>query len=187
MKNSNETKRAAVYIDGSNLFYKLRDLEIKNLTYFSYGKFAYWLARENRIATKRYYIGAVRTKEGDEKSKRMQENQVRLFNHLQSESEGFNVQRGYLMKNDGAYHEKGVDVRMAVDLLAGAYENIYDVAILISSDTDLIPAIQKVKQLGKKIEYVGFSHKPSYGLIKNASETRLLAKEDVKKFEILKK
>ncbi|MFA4817329.1 MAG: NYN domain-containing protein [Parcubacteria group bacterium] len=186
MKDSKKTKRVAIYIDGSNFYYKLKDLEIKNLAYFSYGKFSKLLAREHQIVAKRYYVGIVRTKEGDAKSKRMQENQVRLFNHLRSGSEGFNIQRGYLMKNDGVYHEKGVDVKMAVDLLVGAYEDMYDVAILVSSDTDLIPAIQKVKQLGKKIEYIGFSHKPSYGLIKNVSETRLLTKEDVIVFEVLK-
>ena len=120
------------------------------------------------------------------KSKKMQEAQVKLFNHLQSKSEKFNVQRGYLMKNDGVFHEKGVDVKIAVDLLVGAYENLYDTAILISSDTDLIPAIQKVKQLGKEVEYIGFSHKPSYGLIKNASETRLLTKNEIEQFQTVK-
>ncbi len=64
------------------------------------------------------------------------------------------------MQNNGKYHEKGVDVQLAVDILIGAYEDLYDRAILISSDTDLIPAIQKVKQLGKQIEYIGFSHQP---------------------------
>ena len=90
------------------------------------------------------------------------------------------------MKNDGVFHEKGVDVKIAVDLLVGAYENLYDTAILISSDTDLIPAIQKVKQLGKEVEYIGFSHKPSYGLIKNASETRLLTKNEIEQFQTVK-
>jgi uncharacterized LabA/DUF88 family protein len=116
----------------------------------------------------------------------MQEGQVKLFNHLQSNKEEFNVQRGYLMRSDGAFHEKGVDVKIAIDLLAGAYEDMYDTAILISSDTDLIPAIQKVRQLGKKVEYIGFSHKPSYGLIKNANETRLLTKNEMEQFQVLK-
>jgi len=185
-QNSKQIKRVAVYVDGSNLYYKLKDCEIKNITYFGYAALSQWLAQERKIIAKRYYIGVVRSKEGDAKSKKMQEAQVKLFNHLQSKSEKFNVQRGYLMKNDGTFHEKGVDVKMAVDLLVGAYENLYDVAILISSDTDLIPAIQKVKQLGKEVEYIGFSHKPSYGLIKNASETRLLTKNEVEQFQILK-
>ena len=41
----------------------------------------------------------------------------------------------------------------------------YDTAILVSSDTDLIPALIKVREMKKKVEYIGFSHKPSYGLI----------------------
>jgi uncharacterized LabA/DUF88 family protein len=183
-----ETKRVAIYIDGSNLYYKLKELDIKDITYFRYGNLAEYLAGEGRnIVAKRYYVGAVRVKGGDKKAVRMQEGQVRLFNHLNSKAEGFNVKKGYLMKNDGIYHEKGVDVKIAVDLLVGAYENMYDTAILISSDTDLIPAIQKIKHLGKEIEYIGFSHKPSYGLIKNATETRLLTKNDVKRFENTKK
>jgi len=81
------------------------------------------------------------------------------------------------------YYEKGVDVKIAVDLLVGAYENLYDTAILVSSDTDLIPAIEKVRALGKKVKYIGFSHEPSFGLIKNASESKLLAKNDLEKFQ----
>ncbi|MEI7891419.1 MAG: NYN domain-containing protein [bacterium] len=186
VKNLKQIKRVAVYIDGSNLYYKLRDCEIKNITYFGYAALSDFLAENRRIIAKRYYVEVVRSKEGDNKSKKMQEGQVQLFNHLQSKKENFNVQRGYLMKNDGVFHEKGVDVKMAVDLLVGAYENLYDVAILISSDTDLIPAIQKVKQLGKEVEYIGFSHKPSYGLIKNANETRLLTKNEIGQFQVEK-
>lgn len=177
-----------MYIDGSNLYHKLKEIDIKNIIYFQYGNLAGWLAGENRLViAKRYYVGAVRARERDKKPIKMQENQVRLFNHLGSKSEGYSIQRGYLMKNDGVFHEKGVDVKIAVDLLVGAYENMYDTAILISSDTDLIPAIQKVRQLKKDVEYIGFSHKPSYGLIKNATETRLLTKNDVQKFECLPK
>jgi uncharacterized LabA/DUF88 family protein len=51
-----------------------------------------------------------------------------------------------MMKNSGAYHEKGVDVRIAVDMIVGAYENEFDTVILISSDTDLIPAVEKIRK-----------------------------------------
>ena len=88
------------------------------------------------------------------------------------------------MKNDGVYHEKGVDVKLAVDLLVGAYDDLYDSAILISSDTDLIPAIQKVKHLGKHVEYIGFAHQPSFGMQRFASLSRLLIKEDIEPFAV---
>jgi len=83
------------------------------------------------------------------------------------------------MKSDGVYHEKGVDVQIAVDLLVGAYEDLYDTAVLISSDTDLIPAMEKVKKLGKEVEYIGFSHKPSLAMQRYATISRLLIKEEV--------
>ena len=46
---------------------------------------------------------------------------------------------------------KGDDVHLAVDLVSGAYENLYDVAIIVSGDEDFVPAIQKAQKLGKKI------------------------------------
>ena len=87
-----------------------------------------------------------------------------------------------MMKHGGVFHEKGVDVHMATDLLVGSYENLWDTAILISSDTDLIPAIERVKLLHKKIEYIGFAHNPSFGLQKCATLSRLLIKEELVKF-----
>lgn len=175
--------RVAVFIDGSNLHYKLKDLGIQNLSYFQYGKFSSWLSSARRLVLKKYYVGVVRAKDDDEKGQKLRRNQKRLFNHLASRACDFSVERGYIMHNDGVYYEKGVDVKMAVDIVVGAYENSYDTAIIVSSDTDLIPAIEHVKKLGKKVEYIGFSHKPSFGLIKNATESRLFTKDDVKQFE----
>ena len=71
---------------------------------------------------------------------------------------------------------------MAVDILVGAYEDLYDGVVLVSSDTDLIPAIEKVRKMQRKVEYIGFSSKPSYGLIANADVRRLLVTEDMEKF-----
>jgi len=165
IKDEKQDRRVAVYVDGSNFYHKLKDLGIKNCTYYKYGALANHLARGRDVIGKRYYIGVIRAKAGDARAKKMQENQVNLFNHLGSKQERFSVQRGFLMKNDGVFHEKGVDVKMAVDILVGAYEDLYDTAILLSSDTDLIPAIEKARLLGKRVEYIGFSHKPSYGLV----------------------
>ena len=179
-KTSGEQKqRVAVFIDGSNFYYKLRDLHIPNITYFQYGNFSTWLARGRQPVTKKYYVGEVRALDNDEKGQKMRQNQVRLFNHLASQKNGFVIERGYIMHHDGAFYEKGVDVKLAVDIVVGAYENLYDVAIVVSSDTDLIPAVQKVKALGKEVEYVGFAHKPSFGMQKHATLSKLLLKDEI--------
>lgn len=179
-KISREQKqRVAIFIDGSNLHYKLRDISIPNITYFKYGDFSSWLARGREVSIKKYYVGVVRAKENDTKGQQLRQNQVRLFNHLISRENRFVVERGYIMHHDGAFYEKGVDVKLAVDLVVGAYENLYDVAIVVSSDTDLIPAIQKVRALGKGVEYIGFAHKPSFGMQKHATLSRLLLKDEL--------
>ena len=40
--------------------------------------------------------------------------------------------------------EKGIDVQLAIDLVSMAYDDEYDLAVLASADTDLIPAVQFV-------------------------------------------
>jgi len=172
--------RVSVYIDGSNLYHKLKSLDISNTTNFNYKGLCEYLARNRNIISLRYYTGAVKAKAGDSQSQQLRRRQQKLFSNLQNQ--GFEISRGYIMKNNETYHEKGVDVKIAIDILIGAYDNLYDTAILLSSDTDLIPAIKKVRELGKNIEYIGFAHQPSFGLQKHATRSFLLPKEDLEQF-----
>ena len=87
------------------------------------------------------------------------------------------------MYDSGKTREKGTDVKIAADLIIGAIDNLYNTAILVSSDTDLIPAIRYIKFRKKKLEYVGFSHAPSFGIQKFANFSRLLLPLDVEKFK----
>lgn len=45
--------------------------------------------------------------------------------------------------------EKQVDVFLATQIVALAYENAYDIAYLVSGDSDFVPAIEIVQQKGK--------------------------------------
>ena len=47
--------------------------------------------------------------------------------------------------------EKGVDAAIVIDLLSLATESAFDLAILVSSDGDLIPAVQWVQDRGLKV------------------------------------
>lgn len=184
---TNATKRVAVYIDGSNLYFKLKELGLSELNTFNYRGLADWLSHKRNVISYRYYIGVVRAKIHNTKGQELRKEQQRLFSHLLSKGQEFAIKRGYIMDNDGMYHEKGVDVKLAVDLLVGAYEDMYDVAIIISSDTDLIPVIKKVRHLRKEVEYIGFAHQPSLALQRYANLSRLMIKEELKKFEYIKK
>lgn len=167
-------------MDGSNFYHRLRELGCKQLLSFDYKRFAETLRGKGTIVQSTYYIGLVREDINDTKTRTLMKNQQKLVSNL--EKHGWKVKFGHMMKTDGAYLEKGVDVQIAVDLVSGAYENQYDRAILISSDTDLLPALEKVRAKGKKITYVGFSHKPSHALITHSDVRRLLTKEDPEQF-----
>ncbi len=47
--------------------------------------------------------------------------------------------------------EKGVDAAIITDLFSLYLENSYDIGILISSDSDYIPAVEKLQDKGIKI------------------------------------
>lgn len=48
--------------------------------------------------------------------------------------------------------EKGVDVMLAVDMVDMARTDAYDTAVVFSADTDLLPALEAVVGIGKRVE-----------------------------------
>lgn len=135
--NKRKTKRCIVLIDGSNFYFKLKDLKLQNLLEYDFLNFAKMLSDGDKIINASYYVGAVRT-DGTKKTQKMLNNQQKLFAHLKNN--GFSYVLGYLLKTDDDWHEKGVDVNIAVDILVATFENLCDRIILVSSDTDLLPA-----------------------------------------------
>lgn len=172
-------ERVFIIIDGNNFYHRLKELQLTNLSSFDYEKFAQFLIGRRLLVSKNYYIGAIREERNNPKSKELMIGQQKLIGKLQKEN--WVIRFGHMLKTDD-YHEKGVDVQIATDLLIGAYENFYDTAILVSSDTDLIPAIKYIKHKGKKLEYVGFSHAPSLGMQKYANLSVLLRQKDINNF-----
>ena len=91
--------------------------------------------------------------------------------HLIAEYNEILMLLGYVRKypkEDGTFgfEVKGDDVHLANDLLIGAYENLYDTAILVSGDEDFIPVINTLKNLDKKTENAFFMNTSSKKLRK---------------------
>jgi len=180
---SNKKEKVALYIDGNNFYKYLKDKEIdfpKGVK-FDFNKFVSFLVRDRECVSKRYYVGIARNLDNTKKSRQIVRGQQKFLSKI--EDDGFVIKRGRVMYDKGRIREKGTDVKIAVDMIIGTIENKYDVAILVSSDTDLIPAIKYIKYKGKKIEYVGFSHTPSLGMQKHTDLSILLLPEDIEKFK----
>lgn len=174
-------QRCIILIDGSNFYFKLKDLDLHNLLTFNFSKFVKLLARSQRIINVCYYVGRIR-QDGSARTQKLFDGQQKLLGNLKKHNISYGF--GYLLKSDGVFHEKGVDVQIAVDMLVAAYEDSCDRIILVSSDTDLAPAIKKAREKEKIVEYVGFSHKPSVAMVSFCAESRLLSKEDLLPFII---
>ena len=47
--------------------------------------------------------------------------------------------------------EKGVDIRMATDMISLAWIDYYDIAVLVSSDRDFVPVAEFLETRGVKV------------------------------------
>ena len=147
-------ERICILIDGANFYYLvLKKMGLKDLE-FSFENFSMFLARERQICEKgkRFYIGTIREKIGDLRSKKAMSKQTTLFTRLRSS--GWEIKTSKLrtrtekiiidqrvvdyqdLLNKGIKvvtfqrtREKGIDVKIATDLIVGALDNQYDTAI----------------------------------------------------------
>lgn len=138
------------------------------------------------INYKFFYISKISEyPETKEKSKELVEKQRLLKTYL--EQQGFGVVkagrvRGY-SQNGGKliFKEKGVDVRIAVDMLAmSLLDKKVNNIILASSDSDLQPAIKEIrKRAGVSLIYLGFETGLNKGLTYTTNRTIVIRNFEV--------
>lgn len=159
-----DDERIIIFIDGSNVYHIIKKLfPDKKPNDFNFEKFIHQLA-EGRKLVKTYYYNAPLDRIENEDSYMKQQ---RFFDKIKRiPNFNFVLCRMLKRKVNGKmiYEVKEDDIHLAVDMVKLAYNNAYDTAILVSSDGDFIPAIEAVKEVGKKIENIGFENKFSYHL-----------------------
>lgn len=179
-------KRVAVFIDGSNFYFKLKTLVPSKIDFIHYryrDLLKSLLADDERVSYMGYYVGVVRdTKKTKDhaKAQELVQNQQKLFDQLARQK--IEIVKGYLLESDGKFYEKGVDVRLATDIVTMAFEKRYDVAFVVSSDTDLIPAMQRAVKYKREVVHVGFEHQPSLALIRYANRFRVITRGQAEGF-----
>ena len=211
-------ERICIFIDGANFYHLvLKKMGLRELD-FDFEAFTSLLANGRSIVErgKRFYIGTVRERAGDPRSVEAMSRQTSLFTLLTNakwevktsklrqrrerliidnrveESEkirGLGINEIRFVRD----REKGIDVKLVTDLFVGAIDNKYDTAVVVSSDTDLVPAIDSVRnRLNRKVEYIGFSIKnpddpddntrPIVSMIQRTDIQRTFVASDLKPF-----
>jgi len=79
------------------------------------------------------------------------------------------------------FREKGVDVKIAVDLVSMAADRLLKTAILCSSDSDLQPAVQEARKRNVEVIYLGFEFQPNKGLTYTTDHTILFRNSEILK------
>jgi len=170
-------KRVIAYIDGYNLYHGLRDKRWKRFYWLNLPSLARQLLKPDQtlVATK-YFTTVV--KEPEDKRRR----QAVYLEALQTLPD-FRIFYGQFLEDPITcrkcghtyitHHEKMTDVNIAVEMLADAYQDQFDLALLLSADRDLVGPVQAVRRLfSAKDVIVAFPPKrSSFALEKAANAT----------------
>ncbi len=142
-----QKERVMIFIDGSNFYHSLKDI---NAGKINFKRLLAFLTKDKLLVLTFYYNASLNRGEDEEKYWEQQ----RFFDFLRKIPD-FKVvlcrMRKHKRDEKVTFDVKGDDVYLAVDLVSGAYENLYDTAIIISGDEDFVPAIQKIQKLGKRV------------------------------------
>ncbi len=144
--------KVMIFIDGSNVYRSCRDLDFK----ISYTKFLSIL-RKDRNVIRTYYYSGIKSKN---------QNEGKFFKMLKGL--GVEIKTKLLKKRNvtcrscgtvaETYIEKGIDASLSTDLLWHAFQKSYDIGIIVSADADFIPPIERVRDLGRRVELWAFKH-----------------------------
>ena len=159
-------ERVMVFIDGSNLYHSLRSDHGR--TDLDFRAFALKLASGRHLIRTYYYNATVdNTKEAPRA-----QSQQRFFQKLRS-LPATELRLGRLVYRDwptSPPYEKGIDIKIATDMLSHAHRKNCDVAILVSGDTDFADALQEVKDCGVSVEVALFGPRYSSQRLRDVAD-----------------
>ncbi|RIH83880.1 NYN domain protein [Meiothermus luteus] len=152
--------RVAVFIDGSNL-YKGLVTTLGPDYRLDFVAFVSALAAGRPLLRAYYYNAPLPSDDPAAKAHQGFLNYLRRAPYV-------TVRLGRLERRGEAFVEKGVDIQIAVDMLKLAYANAYDVAVLVSGDSDFAEVFKVLQDMGKQVENTTFQALSSHRLAQQA-------------------
>ena len=183
--------KSILFIDGENFLHKVEEVlkqerierNKENLALIDLDKLFKVALQGFDISRKIFYAARLHlhpdTKKKSEELIRLQR---KLRNNLVNQGYEFIIAgnvRAQKVGNKIVFREKGVDVKIGVDMTSLACDKKIEAAILCSSDSDLQPAITELKDRDVEIIYLGFENNPNKGLTYTTNRTILLRNPEV--------
>lgn len=165
--------RTRIYIDGFNLYYGcLRNTGFRWLNLSDFCR-RYFPPEKNKIDLIKYFTAKVSARPGDEDAPNRQQIYLRALRtlddveihfghflshptwmpaHIPERAEQIHANGAQIFSRVLKTEEKGSDVNLASHLLADAFRDKFDVAVVISNDSDLLTPIKIVRnEIGKNV------------------------------------
>lgn len=183
--------KCILFIDGENFLHKVEavlkeegiDKNKTDLSLIDLNKLFAEPLRAFTISRKIIYVSRLHFHpETRKKSEELIKFQRKLRNNLVSQGYEFVIAgnvRAQKVGNQIVFREKGVDVKIGVDLVSLSCNKELKTAILCSSDSDLQPAVEELKKRGVEVVYLGFETNPNKGLTYTTNRTILLRNPEV--------
>lgn len=156
-------ERVIVYVDGFNIYFGMLEAGFDNCKWLNLKALVLSLLKPNQeLAELKYFTS--RVSNNPDKQKR----QTAYIEAL--ETEGVKIYYGHYQRDTieckrcgniwPNYNEKMTDVNIATQMLVDAYQDKYDMAMLVSGDSDLVPPIRAIHENFKqKRVFVAFPPK----------------------------
>ena len=144
-------ERVIAYVDGFNIYYGLRSKWWKRFYWLNIQKLAQQFIKSNQALIQTKYFTTI-VKRPDDKRRRQA-----VFLDALKLLPDFDIFYGQFLSEEivcrvcghtyTPYHEKMTDVNISVELMTDALQNRFDVALLISADSDLVGPVETVQRL----------------------------------------
>ena len=180
-------ERVIAYVDGFNLYFGLRSKGWNRYYWLDIRLLAQNLMKPNqRLLLTKYFTARIAGPPDKEKR------QSTYIEALETLSE-FQIFYGKYQLNprqcshcgfqDEVPNEKMTDVNIAVEILKDAYQDEFDVALLISADSDLVPPVKIVRELfpNKRVVVASPPGRYSIDLAKSASKSFVISRRNIAK------
>lgn len=157
-----------MFIDGGYLN-KVLENEFARAA-IDYGKLAQEVAQgTERLRTYYYHCMPYQSNPPTEEEKRRHAAMARFVDALKRLPR-FEFRQGKLARRDGGFEQKRVDIWIAVDLVRLSFSHQISSAVLMTGDSDLVPAIEAAKDAGVVVQLYYSKHSVHQELLQACDE-----------------
>jgi uncharacterized LabA/DUF88 family protein len=163
-----QVERVIAYIDGYNLYHGLREKGWKWAYWLNIQALSRRLLKLNQVLIETKYFTSMITHAASR-----QRRQRTYIEALETLSD-FHIFYGHFMVDSETcqvcghthttFHEKMTDVNISVEMMTDAFQDRFDLALLVSADSDLVGLVRSLRNLFHKKVVAAFPPKRSKSL-----------------------